>query len=286
MTQLGRGDDGQVEIVGGTDGTVIGNTGNRMLADVIVSSAPTFNVVAQDSAQYYCDNNQLYSLGLNLNMANASTDNPLVLFRNPLNSTKQLFIWRIQCGLPTTNVAAEFKLFSNPTLSTTVATITNITQQSLSTTVTVTTATPHNATVGATATIAGTVNFNGSYTVTAVTSSTIYTFTKTPAPLLTITELTGTSTSQSSLGTDQTVYPRNVGNSQPASSALLNTLPTVSNNGSPLSFLNVGQNTTSVVFVDDLSICLQPGNSCLLTGSPTSNNRSASMTFTWAEVSL
>jgi hypothetical protein len=189
-------------IVGGTDGTTIGNVSDSL--KVSVSNSAVINVVSQDSAQYYCENNSLYSIGLDLNMAAAGTDNPLVLMRNPTGSGKKIAVWRVQCGSTVTNVGVEFKIFSSPT-----------------------------------------VTANGS---------------------------------------SVTVYPRNVNNAQAAAVALITSLPTISASGNPLSFLSVGQNSNSIIFADDFSLYLQPNSSILITGSPSSNNRNASLTIVWAEV--
>lgn len=54
----------------------------------------------------------------------------------------------------------------------------------VATTVTVSTVSPHGATIGDSILIAGTVNFNGSWTVTSVSSPTVLQFAKTPAAVL------------------------------------------------------------------------------------------------------
>lgn len=70
-----------------------------------------------NSAQFYCDDNKLYSIQVDVEMATSNTDNPLVLFKNPTGSGKQIFIEVITAGNTVTNVAAEFKLFHTPTVT-------------------------------------------------------------------------------------------------------------------------------------------------------------------------
>lgn len=260
-------------IEGGTDGTIIGNTGNRL------------NTTSSTSVSTYLESNQMYSAAWDVNATSSGADNPLLLLRNPLGSGKNLFIVKIFAGCTIQNVSVEFNTYANPTFNTTVANITDITQLGLSTTVTVTTATPHSATVGATATIAGTVNFNGNWTVATVTSATVYTFTKS-AVLLTTTETTGTSSVPSSLGTARTPVPRFVGNSAPAAVALVNTLPTVSSNGTAMTVQVTGQNSNSLEYDDEFTLAIAPNNAILITGNPLSNNRNCVVTVIWAEVSV
>lgn len=185
---------GIVKLLGGTDGTVIGNSGDSLK---VSSVTPT---------QQYVDNNQLYAAAVDVSMASSNTDNPLIYFRNPSGSGKRMYIRAISCGCTVTNVGAEWKIFSMPTV---------------------------------------TVN-----------------------------------------GTSLPAYARNLNNSQPAATALVTTLPTVSSSGNFQGVLVTGQNTTSITFSEDYSICLQPNSAILLTGSPSSNNRNAAISLAWAEVTI
>jgi hypothetical protein len=252
-------------------GTETGITSNPLITTVTLSYAPELLA------------GRLYATSAVINAASSGVDNPLMLFRNPLDSGKNYFVYKIVVGISVANVAGVFKLFGQPTLNNTVTNITNITQTSLSTTVTVTTSTNHNATVGATATIDGTVNFNGAWTVASVTSATIYTFTKS-AVLITTTETTGTSTVNSSLGTGIGEYPLKRVASPTAATGLASTTPTVSSNGEQLIVVSQGQNSASPLLMDEAQLSLEPGQNILVTGDPSSNNRATSVSIIWSEV--
>lgn len=282
-------------ISGGTDGTTIGNISDRLkTASTVYDSGGTesgtstnpFTVAVALSYAPDLFAGRLFGASTEVNAAVSGSDNPQVLLRNPLNSGKNYFIYKVNTGCNVTNITAVFKVFGNPTLSSTVANISNITQGGLSTTVTVTTVTSHSATVGATAVIAGTTNFNGSWTVVSVTSATVYTFTRTPAPLFPIVETTGTSTVASSLGTVLNGYALKRVASPTAATALLTTIPTVSSNGQQLLNLSQGQNSTSPPLIDAAQISLEPGQTLLITARPASNNREMSISLIWSEVAV
>lgn len=253
-------------------GVETGTVSNPLTTTVTLSFAPELL------------NGRLFGAAALLNAATGGGDNPLVLIRNPLSSGKNYFIFKTICGVNVTNVLSTFKVFGSPVFNNTVANISTINQPGLDTTVTVTTATNHNATVGATATIAGTVNFNGSWTVTGVTSPTIYTFTKTPAPLITVNETVGTSTVPSSLGTTLNAYSFKRVASPMTATALVTTLPTTSSNGQQLIAMAQGQNSTQTTLIDQAQISLEPGENLLITGAPSSNNREVSVSLIWSEV--
>lgn len=227
-------------------------------------------------------NGQLFSTSVEANAATSGADNPLLLFRNPVGSGKTCFIKRILVGVEIVNIPTTFKVYGRPTLTNTVATITNITQGALSTTVTVTTSAANGATVGATVVISGTTNFNGTFTVASVTSTTIYTFTKTAGTGNTNTS--GTSTMNSSLGTAMSAFPMKRVASPTAAIALVTSLPTVPSNGDQLMAVAQGQNSAAFALVDSDLISLEPGQNLLLTGSPNSNNRLMTVTIIWSEL--
>lgn len=254
-----------------SNGVDFGTTTNPFINTTTLSFAPELL------------NGRLFSASAALNASNSGADNPLMLFRNPVASGKTYFIFKVLTSISIANVAGVFKVFGSPVLSSTVANITNITQNGLSTTVTVTTSTNHNATVGATATIAGTVNFNGAWTVASVTSATVYTFTKS-APLFTTTETTGTSTVPSSLGTAISAYALKRVASPAAATGLATSLPTVSSNGNQLIVVSQGQNSAMPPLVDSAQLSLEPGQNMLITADPSSNNRAVSVTIIWSEV--
>lgn len=228
-------------------------------------------------------NGQLFTASTQVIAATGSADNPLVLFRNPNSNIKTMFIKKILLNVEVINIIVTYKIFGNPTLTNTVSTITNITQPGLGTTVTVTTSTANGATVGATVVITGTTNFNGTYTVASVTSSTIYTFTKS-APLLTTTNTSGTSTMSSSLGTVLTSYPLKRVASPTLSTAILTTSPTVPSNGDQLIVAGNGQNAGAISIIDSEMISLEPGQNLIIAANPASNNRSVTVTIIWSEI--
>jgi hypothetical protein len=87
------------------------------------------------------------------------------------------------------------------------------------------------------------------------------------------------------IGTNNTVIAvRNLNNGQPASIALVTTLPAVSNHGAALEYLLVGQNSGSSDITSDYSIVLQPGSSLFITGHPNGANKIASLTLVWVEL--
>lgn len=167
----------------------------------IASDQPNLNVTVSQSNTL--DNNQLYSSAIEVNMAAASTDNPLLLLRNPAGSGKTLYIFKVQAGTSVTNVGVVFKVFSNPTITTN--------------------------------------------------------------------------------GTAVAVINRNIGGIS-SSVGLVNSLPTVSSTGGKLSSLSVGQNNNSIIFAEEFSVAVKAGNSLLVTGDPTSNNRQSILSIAWREV--
>lgn len=85
-------------------------------------------------------------------------------------------------------------------------------------------------------------------------------------------------------GTSQTPVSMNVGGGAGAAVALINTLPTVSANGSALAAKTVAQNSSEVNLVTNGIIALNPNNSMLVTANPQSNNRVSAFTLHWAEI--
>lgn len=85
-------------------------------------------------------------------------------------------------------------------------------------------------------------------------------------------------------GTTQTAYSRNIGGNFPTASGLLTSLPTISVNGNLMKTVNIGQNSNSLVLDERFSFAIQPNNSILITGNPTSNARNAAITLCWTEV--
>lgn len=64
------------------------------------------------------DNNGSFSFSsVNLNLATAGTDNPVILLRNPSSSTVSVYIKGVTCGVVTTNVSALFNVYSTPTVT-------------------------------------------------------------------------------------------------------------------------------------------------------------------------
>lgn len=85
-------------------------------------------------------------------------------------------------------------------------------------------------------------------------------------------------------GTSVSATNRSIGGiGNPAPIAVVTTLPTASALGALITALNVGQNNNSIDMNEEFAIKLNPGNSLLVTGSPSSNNREATMTIVWQE---
>ncbi len=66
--------------------------------------------------------------------------------------------------------------------------------------------------------------------------------------------------------------------------ALLNSVPTVTSNGTLLYTGVVGQNSISLSIPFDFELTIAPNHSLLITGSPGSNNRQAELSLRWIEV--
>lgn len=189
--------------LGGWFGSSSPTLGQKISAQSIPVVLPSDASSPDAGIQQLVDTNQMYCIAVDLNMASSSTDNPLILLRNPLGSGKKIYIFKIQAGTTVTNVSVEFKVFGNPT----------------------------------------------------VTSN----------------------------GTSITAVSRNIGGGAPTATALVTSIPTISANGSGMSNLSQGQNSTPLFFGEDFSMEIQPGSSLLFTGSPSSNNRNAAITFIWLE---
>lgn len=99
--------DGSPIIEGGTDGTIIGNVGDRLKVDASFT----------DSGKDNLDSNRVYSLAASVNMATGGADNNIFLFRNS-SLTKKIYIQSFYAGVNINNVYTLFKLWSGPTITT------------------------------------------------------------------------------------------------------------------------------------------------------------------------
>jgi hypothetical protein len=79
---------------------------------VVMASDITFPIVS------FLDGNKIYSIAENINQTSAGSDNPLVLMRNPSGSGKTFYFYKLITGVNVTNVASNFKVFINPTITT------------------------------------------------------------------------------------------------------------------------------------------------------------------------
>lgn len=84
-------------------------------------------------------------------------------------------------------------------------------------------------------------------------------------------------------GTSQTPKNNLIG-SATASSMTTFSLPTLSSNGTQLLDLGFGQNNNSLDYIGDFSIQLQANQNLVISANPGSNNRTVTITTTWAEV--
>lgn len=100
-------DDGDsTRIKGGTDSTHIGNVGDAL------------KVSAGSSGQKELTKaGQIFSFSTAQNAASGSTDNPILLVRNPGGSGKNIFLIDVFCGTLVANVTSAFKIFANPTIT-------------------------------------------------------------------------------------------------------------------------------------------------------------------------
>lgn len=83
-------------------------------------------------------------------------------------------------------------------------------------------------------------------------------------------------------GTSLTIVNRYIG-SGATSIANAFSKPTASSNGTLMSALTQGQNSNALIFADDYSIKVDPGNSIIVTASPSSNIREMLVTAIWME---
>ena len=85
-------------------------------------------------------------------------------------------------------------------------------------------------------------------------------------------------------GTSVTPGNNSIGGGFGASVMQVYSLSTLSALGTVIGTYAVGQNTSTLPRIDDFSIFLAANHSLLITGNPSSNNREATLTITWAEV--
>lgn len=184
--------------------TVLSSPDGARSAEVTAANRLSTDTVVTNSSQNYLSLNQLYSICAEVNIVDSALDNPLILLRNPTGSGKVIYIYKLAAGVFTTNVAASFKLFTTPTITTN--------------------------------------------------------------------------------GTAINIASRFINNGAIASVILPTSLPTISANGTCMAGGISGQNNNTVTLVSDFSAAIAPGGSLLVTGKPSSNNRTANIEFTWAEV--
>lgn len=190
----------------------LGSTAPTVGQKTMANSIPV--VLASDSTQAIptsmfvsavTKNNQMYGVSVSaINAASTSTDNPMLLIRNPSGSGKVCYIHSVKAGTMTTARSFSFHVYSNPT----------------------------------------------------VTAN----------------------------GTAQTSANFNVGGGAGASSILVTSVPTVTANGTDIDGNVQGQNGSGVVLLEDFQLQIQPNNSILITGNPSSNNTTADIFVVWAEV--
>lgn len=61
--------------------------------------------------------NLVYTVGTSINMTSSGTDNPILLLKNPITNTTKLWIYSVSLGLIVANNAANFLLWSDPTVT-------------------------------------------------------------------------------------------------------------------------------------------------------------------------
>ena len=76
------------------------------------------SVSASLGTSSYLDSNQLFGAAVKqINQPAASTDNPLILLRNPAGSGKSLYLVNVTWSNTVTNVLTDFSIFFSPTVT-------------------------------------------------------------------------------------------------------------------------------------------------------------------------
>ncbi len=88
-------------------------SGGRLMTDTVVTN----------TSQNYLYQYRLYSLGIDVSLMTSGTANPAILIRNPANSGKNIYIYKIAGGVQVANVSVIFTLYSMPTISSNGSTI-------------------------------------------------------------------------------------------------------------------------------------------------------------------
>lgn len=91
-------------------------TGLASNTGLILGSQGLYAIVSPIAASL-AQANKLYSVGLDVVAATAGSDNALIYLRNPNGSGKVISVIHLYAGSTVTNVAVEFKLTADPTVS-------------------------------------------------------------------------------------------------------------------------------------------------------------------------
>lgn len=113
------------ELKGNPIDTGLGNasTGTqRLVLAVDQTSIPAIINILTDPPQSnqigtYTNNNKVFSVSGNFNAATAGVNNPIYLIKNPVTSTKTIYITKASAGTTITNVAISFKIFASPVVT-------------------------------------------------------------------------------------------------------------------------------------------------------------------------
>lgn len=183
----------QTKLKGNTDGTLVGNVGDALKVTAgssgqkeLVAAGQVFSVVVSD-----------------FNLASSTTDNPIMLIKNPSGSGKNLYIIDIFTGTTESTVATKYQVFANPTVTTN--------------------------------------------------------------------------------GTSLTVRSRTIKTSPTATVMEAYSGPTVSASGNSLSIFVNQQAQNAVSIITSFQVRVEANNTLLITGRPSSNNRTANITVVWSE---
>jgi hypothetical protein len=186
-------DNTLIELIG-ADGTAIGNDGDRLKVDAALTPQNSDLI-----------NGRLFSTAVSVNAATGSSDNAILLFKNPVGSGKTIYIQKLTAGTDVTNVSVTIKVFANPTTTAAGSTLTKVALKRVS--------------------------------------------------------------------------------SPTASIAEASSLPTATSNGTLMFAVPLGQNAGAFDVINSALISLEAGQSILITAAPNSNNRQATLTLIWSEVS-
>lgn len=101
-------------VLSGDDQTPIGHVGDRLKVDATVTVS---NVVSQEYLIYLLDNDYVYCSAHLVNAASSALHNPVILFRNPSGSGKNIYFLQASGNSTISNERTLFRVFEGPTVT-------------------------------------------------------------------------------------------------------------------------------------------------------------------------